>query len=56
VDSKGKQIPDFLKLLAVHLCDERKYLREELNGLHAKVEHIKSIITHPAIVCGRVPG
>ncbi|HEV2973055.1 MAG TPA: ATP-binding protein [Pirellulales bacterium] len=44
LDPKGKQVPGFLKLLAGHLTEERAQMLEELNSLHSKVEHIKTIV------------
>jgi signal transduction histidine kinase len=43
-DSKGKQIPSFLRLLAGNLADERARTLEELEALHSKIEHIKTIV------------
>ena len=43
-DPKGKQVPGFLKLLAGHLEEERGHVLEELEALHSKVEHIKTIV------------
>jgi signal transduction histidine kinase len=43
-DSKGKQIPRFLRLLAGNLADERAQTLEELGSLHSKIEHIKTIV------------
>jgi two-component system, NtrC family, sensor kinase len=44
LDPKGKQVPGFLKLLSGHLAEERAQMLEELNALHSKVEHIKTIV------------
>jgi signal transduction histidine kinase len=44
-DPKGKRLPAFLRLLAVHLTDERNDVLEELQLLASKVHHIKTIIS-----------
>jgi two-component system, NtrC family, sensor kinase len=44
-DPKGKQLPEFLSLLALHLTDERAEILRELELLVAKVNHIKTIIS-----------
>ena len=44
-DPKGKQLPEFFSLLAVHLTDERADILRELELLAAKVNHIKTIIS-----------
>jgi C4-dicarboxylate-specific signal transduction histidine kinase len=43
-DPKGKQLPTFLRLLAIHLADERTDILKELELLSNKVNHIKTII------------
>ncbi|HEV3024161.1 MAG TPA: ATP-binding protein, partial [Pirellulales bacterium] len=44
-DPKGKQLPAFLKLLAVHLADERDEVLQELEYLDQRVGHVKAIVT-----------
>ena len=43
-DSKGKQIPGFLKTLSEHLDTEQLELNDEMGALSKSLEHIKSII------------
>lgn len=43
-DPKGKHLPEFLRLLATHLADEKVDVGRELEQLMAKVEHIKAIV------------
>jgi C4-dicarboxylate-specific signal transduction histidine kinase len=43
-DAKGKHLPEFLRLLATHLSDERLDIGRELEQLMTKVEHIKAIV------------
>jgi len=45
VDSKGKQFPHFLKLLATHLVDERDDILKELELLTSMVNHVKTIVS-----------
>jgi len=44
-DPQGKQLPAFLRLLAVHLTDERADVLKELDLLATKVNHIKTIVS-----------
>jgi C4-dicarboxylate-specific signal transduction histidine kinase len=44
-DPKGKRLPEFLKLLAAHLTDERADIVKELDLLVSKVNHIKTIVS-----------
>ena len=43
-DAKGRQIPDFLKLLSGNLTAERADILEEVEDLASKVDHIKTIV------------
>ena len=43
-DSRGKQLPTYLKKLDKHLTDERDGLVEEMAGLIERIEHIKEIV------------
>jgi two-component system NtrC family sensor kinase len=44
-DEKGKQIPNFLKVLAEHLQAEEQSIVEESRSLRNNVEHIKTIVS-----------
>jgi C4-dicarboxylate-specific signal transduction histidine kinase len=44
-DPKGKRLPEFLRLLAAHLTDERNDILKELDLLGSKVNHIKTIVS-----------
>jgi C4-dicarboxylate-specific signal transduction histidine kinase len=44
-DPKGQRLPQFLRLLAVHLTDERADILKELELLSTKVNHIKTIVS-----------
>jgi len=44
-DEKGRQIPDFLKKLAVVLEQEQETLLKELEEMHTSIDHIRDIIT-----------
>jgi signal transduction histidine kinase len=43
-DAKGKQLPNFLSLVAKHLADERAMMAQELNLLTEKISHVKAIV------------
>ncbi len=43
-DPKGKQLPDYLLNLSVHLADEQEEILQELLGLTSNIEHIKEIV------------
>lgn len=43
-DPRGRQVPDFLKLLADELRAERQGLLEEVGALTTNVDHIKQIV------------
>jgi PAS domain S-box-containing protein len=44
VDSRGQQIPDYLKALATHLSEDQTTLLKELEQLLRHVDHIKQIV------------
>ncbi len=44
-DPKGRRLPEFIKLLASHLTDERTDVLKELDLLASKVNHIKTIVS-----------
>src|SRR5262249_23870862 len=44
-DPKGRQLPNFLGLLATHLLDERADVLKELELLVTKVNHVKTIVS-----------
>jgi signal transduction histidine kinase len=44
-DPKGKQLPNFLSLIATHLADERTDILKELELLVSKVDHVKTIVS-----------
>jgi PAS domain S-box-containing protein len=43
-DPNGKQLPDYLALLAGHLTDEQAEIGRELEGLRQNIDHIKEIV------------
>ena len=43
-DEKGKQIPNFLQLVATHLARDRNDLADEMQSLTKNVDHVKTII------------
>ena len=43
-DEKGKQLPDFFRLVASHLSRDRGELLEEMQSLTKNVDHVKTII------------
>jgi two-component system NtrC family sensor kinase len=43
-DEKGKQLPEFLSLLAAHLQRERDAMLDELNALSKNIDHVKTIV------------
>jgi len=43
-DPKGKQLPDYLDILAKHLASERTYLLKESESLRSHIEHVKNIV------------
>jgi ligand-binding sensor domain-containing protein/signal transduction histidine kinase len=44
-DPKGRQVPEFLDILARHLAAEQAGMVEELGSLRNNVEHIKDIVS-----------
>ncbi len=44
-DEKGRQIPEFLKLLSEQLQSERNSLYNELDELASSIDHIKNVIS-----------
>ena len=44
-DPKGKQLPNFLSLIATHLADERTDILKELELLASNVDHVKTIVS-----------
>ncbi len=43
-DSKGQQVPQFLRIVTDHLLEEQREITEEANTLATKVDHVKAII------------
>jgi PAS domain S-box-containing protein len=43
-DAKGRQLPDYLANLSVHLADEQEEILQELSLLNGNIEHIKEIV------------
>lgn len=43
-DSRGRQLPGYLKTLANHLQQEQEYMLENMRNLQKNVEHIKDIV------------
>ena len=43
-DPRGRQVPEFLKLLAAELCVEREALLAEVGSLTHNIDHIKQIV------------
>ena len=43
-DPKGRQLPDYLAQLALHLSSERTLLMKEMDFVRAKIDHIKEIV------------
>jgi signal transduction histidine kinase len=43
-DDQGRQLPDYLEILAQHLAGEQAELLREINSLTQHIEHIKEIV------------
>jgi C4-dicarboxylate-specific signal transduction histidine kinase len=52
VDPKGKQVPSFLAILALHLNEEKTEILQELEHLTVKIDHVKAIVaTQQSYAC-----
>jgi two-component system NtrC family sensor kinase len=52
LDPKGKQVPAFLAILAVHLNEEKTEILQELEHLTVKIDHVKAIVaTQQSYAC-----
>src|SRR6202034_1353857 len=43
-DAKGRQLPEYLANLSIHLADEQEEILQELSSLTGNIEHIKEIV------------
>ncbi len=43
-DSRGKEVPSYLKVLSRHLSEERTVMLEEVQSLRKNIDHIKEIV------------